>query len=198
MKSKKMYPFYAVAAIPLATLYINSTAPVCGQDKVLLSNDKGLTLFVGKATSPEHEIQKGVKKYQAAKTDANKEKAKIVMSAALSSYFDADMKNREKDIVNIEKRIKKLRALLEKRRAAKAKLVDLQLNVLINKAEGLGFYSQPQSTSGLPQRSRAGGRNSRNYMHYTYPSQQEPVKTEVLGVEFDVFDDIKVTPSDNN
>jgi hypothetical protein len=184
MKSKKMYPFYAVAAILLATLYINSPAPVWGQDTTLktVKKDGALTFYLDKATSPEQEIQKGVKKYQVAKTEEKKEDAKQGISAALSSYFDADMKNREKDIVNIEKRIKKLRALLEKRRAAKAKLVDLQLKVLINKADGLGFYSQPQSTSGLPQRSRAGLGQL-----YLAPPQRKPVKTEVLEVEFDDF-----------
>lgn len=87
-------------------------------------------------------IQQAVGKYRAAEDDKGKDEAKQAMSAALSEYFDADMKLREEEIRDIEERVKKLQAQLERRREAKSKLVELQLQLLVNEAEGLGFYGR--------------------------------------------------------
>ena len=94
-------------------------------------------------------IDIAVQKYQQATNDADKERAKKGLATALSGYFDDDMKNREQELSEIEERVKKLRARLEKRRDAKEKLVELQLQVLINEAEGLGFYSRPSQSQSL-------------------------------------------------
>ncbi len=104
------------------------------------SRDMGGLPSYGRQNTPDSKIRKAVQSYQTAKTDGDKETAKDAVSTALSDYFEADMKTREQDIKEIEERVKKLREQLEKRRAAKAKIVDLQLQVVINEAEGLGFY----------------------------------------------------------
>lgn len=94
-------------------------------------------------------IDTAVQKYQQATNDADKERAKKGLATALSGYFDDDLKNREQELAEIEERVKKLRARLEKRRDAKEKLVELQLQVLINESEGLGFYSRPSQSQSL-------------------------------------------------
>lgn len=92
------------------------------------------------------QMQQAIQKYTAAKTDDEKQAARQEMSVALLSYFDNDMKSREADIAQIEERIKKLRAQLAERREAKDQIVDLQVQLLINEANGLGFYGNQDST----------------------------------------------------
>lgn len=67
------------------------------------------------------------------------------MSKLLASYFDADMKNRLAGLADMTERVKRLTAQLGKRQAARDEIVQLQLNVLVNEAAGLGFYSQPKA-----------------------------------------------------
>lgn len=100
-----------------------------------------------KQNSAKDKMFRASKKYLTAKTDADKQAAQQEMTEGLSMYFDNDMKFREQDIAKIETRLKNLRTQLEKRRAAKAKLVELQVQLLINEANGLGFYGQPGSQS---------------------------------------------------
>jgi hypothetical protein len=64
------------------------------------------------------------------------------MSRLLANYFDADMKNRQGELVEMAARVKKLHAQLDKRQAARDEMIQVQLNVLVNEAAGLGFYSQ--------------------------------------------------------
>jgi hypothetical protein len=52
---------------------------------------------------------------------------------------------RKKELADIESRLEKLRAQLERRRAKKDEIVDLQVKVAINEAEGLGFTSAPRN-----------------------------------------------------
>ena len=67
------------------------------------------------------------------------------MSKLLASYFDADMKNRQSGLADMTDRVKRLTAQLDKRQAAREEIVQLQLNVLVNEAAGLGFFSHPKA-----------------------------------------------------
>jgi hypothetical protein len=67
------------------------------------------------------------------------------MSRLLANYFDADMKNRQGGLVDMLERVKRLHAQLDKRQAARDEILQLQFNVLVNEAAGLGFYSPPLS-----------------------------------------------------
>lgn len=96
-------------------------------------------------------IRSGAKKLLAAKTDSARAEAKKELSLSLDQYFEEDMKTREAEIAKIEKRVNKLRAQLDKRRAAKTQIVQLQLKVLVNEANGLGFYSKPTKRSSTNQ-----------------------------------------------
>jgi len=168
MRSQMTYSSYAVAAAILATMSLHSWTSTRAQEHI--SYEEGATpildpldslpnkrftsswptefRFTNSEThtnSTDSKIRKAVRTLQIAKTDAEKAEATQGISAALSVYFDTDMKQREQDIADIEARVTRLRGQLEKRREAKTKLVELQLQVLVNEAEGLGFYSQPGS-----------------------------------------------------
>jgi hypothetical protein len=67
------------------------------------------------------------------------------MSKLLANYFDADMKNRQGGLADMAARVNRLHAQLDKRQAARDEIIQLQLNVLVVEAAGMGFYSQPKS-----------------------------------------------------
>ncbi len=75
-----------------------------------------------------------------AKGDDDRKAAQKKLDEALSKYFDEDMVQREKDLKEVEERVTKLRELLERRRASKQEIIDLEAKVALNQANGLGFY----------------------------------------------------------
>ncbi len=50
------------------------------------------------------------------------------------------MVQRENELKQVEERVTKLRELLERRRAGKQEIIDLEAKVALNQANGLGFY----------------------------------------------------------
>ncbi len=83
-----------------------------------------------------------VDRIREAKADAERKSAEEQLRALLDGYFDRDMARRQHELTTIEKRVDKLRSLLAKRREAKASIVGLQYQVLVNEAEGLGFLGE--------------------------------------------------------
>ena len=161
MKFKMTYAVVAITTVILTTVLMDGRTPVWGQEEpdrntfhlnpIRLAQAQRYSLTLAglkRKKSTDSHIRKGVETYQAAKTDEEKVVAEKAISSALSEYFEADMKSREQDIKEIEERVQKLRAQLEKRRAAKATILDLQLKVMINEAEGLGFYGRSSSVRG--------------------------------------------------
>jgi DNA repair exonuclease SbcCD ATPase subunit len=65
------------------------------------------------------------------------------LKQTLERYFDEDVNQRERDITQIEERVKNLREQLERRREKKQEIIDLQIKVAQNEAEGLGFFGMP-------------------------------------------------------
>jgi len=61
------------------------------------------------------------------------------LETAIDKYFDEDMQARESELTKLEERLTKLRSQMERRRKAKGEIIQLQLKVLVNEAEGLGF-----------------------------------------------------------
>jgi len=82
--------------------------------------------------------------------DAKKAELTKQLEAAVAKQFDRDMENRETDLTKLEERLNKLRAQLDRRRKAKTDIIQLQVKVLVNEAEGLGFGGQPFQPSALP------------------------------------------------
>src|SRR5262249_27895343 len=76
-----------------------------------------------------------------AKGDEKAGAGKKKLTTLIDKLFDEDMKQREKELADLEKRLSKLREQLERRRTKKQDIVDLQLKVVLNEADGLGFFS---------------------------------------------------------
>ena len=101
--------------------------------------------------SQRAKLLKAVKALQSAKDDKAKDKAKSDLTKVLNTVFDADLKQRQEEIAKIEARIKKLKATLDKRRTARDRIIDLQIKVLVNEADGLGFPSRTGSRTIFPE-----------------------------------------------
>jgi hypothetical protein len=92
------------------------------------------------------EITQVVHDLRTTEDPAEKADLKMRLENAVTDYFDDDMKTRETELANLEERVKKLRSQLDRRSAAKAEIVQLQVKVLTNDAEGLGFNNLSDST----------------------------------------------------
>ena len=90
--------------------------------------------------SPAATIRKAAEAVRDAKDSQDKEAAQKKLVDTLNKCYDEDMVQREKELKQIEERLAKLRELLERRRAKKQDIIDLQVKVALNEADGLGFY----------------------------------------------------------
>jgi hypothetical protein len=91
-------------------------------------------------------IHQATEKLRDAGSDAEREKAQGELRRLLAEYFDKDMKRRKTELDEMEKRLSKLRDQLARRHSKMDEIVDLQIKVLINEADGMGFFSgEPQS-----------------------------------------------------
>lgn len=95
-------------------------------------------------------IRKAAEALRDAKSDETRDQAEDKLRELLSKYFHEDMKRREADLQQMESRLKKLQEQLARRHDKKDEIVDLQIKVLINEADGLGFFSSPSPPMGLP------------------------------------------------
>ncbi len=86
-------------------------------------------------------IQEARRRLAQAETEEEEATALEELRAALGSYFDQDLELRRKELGVVREELKRLQSLLQKRAAAKADIVDLQLQMFINEADGLGFFS---------------------------------------------------------
>lgn len=88
----------------------------------------------------EEQVQHTVAAYSDPNTESKmREDLRIELSELLGQQFDARQQRRELEIKQIEERVKKLREALEKRSAAKEKIIERRLNDLLTDAEGLGW-----------------------------------------------------------
>ena len=86
-------------------------------------------------------IREAAAALSAAEDDDAREEAQGKLSELLDEYFEEDMNRREEELAAVEKRVKQLRELLERRREKKDDIINLQIDVLRNEADGLGFFS---------------------------------------------------------
>ena len=64
---------------------------------------------------------------------------RVMLANLVATQFDRDLESREKDVVELEAKVKKLREQLDKRKAAREKIVELRLTTIQNEIDGLGF-----------------------------------------------------------
>jgi hypothetical protein len=84
-------------------------------------------------------LRQATGKLKAAKNDAEKTALTKEISQRLDKSFEHDMQRREKEIADVEARVKKLRDQIEKRKKAKDDIISLRLKTIVNEADGLGF-----------------------------------------------------------
>jgi len=89
----------------------------------------------------EKALNAAVAKLKGAQKGEDRNAAAKALKPALEAYFAADLKVREQEISGIQKRVENLDALIERRRKARDEIISLQLEVLSNEADGLGFFS---------------------------------------------------------
>src|SRR5262245_37031119 len=93
----------------------------------------------GAGASTRGEISQLVKQLRDTTDEAKKAELTKKLETAVGKHFDEDMKVREAELARLEERLKKLKDQLERRRKAKAEILQLHVKVLVNEAEGLGF-----------------------------------------------------------
>lgn len=109
----------------------------------------------------EGQVQEAVNAYSDPSADsAARAEARNKLATALEMQFAARQQRREMEIQQIEERVKKLRDALDKRAAAKDKIIERRINDLLTEAEGLG-WGDAGPGAGMPPGSggRAGGGN---------------------------------------
>lgn len=84
-------------------------------------------------------LQAAIQQLNTGKDDAERKAATETIQQQLTTQFEADLKQREKELAEVEQRVKSLREQLDKRKAAQADIINLRLQTLINDANGLGF-----------------------------------------------------------
>lgn len=94
-------------------------------------------------------IAAAMQQLKTGKDDATRKAATETIQQQLTTQFEADLKQREKELAEVEQRVKSLREQLDKRKAAQADIINLRLQTLINDANGLGF-PETGFTSGDP------------------------------------------------
>jgi len=95
-----------------------------------------------------HELDAQIRQTSAqvrdAKDDATRAAATAELAKLMDQYFEADVRVREQELADIAARLGKLQAQLDRRREKKSEIIELQVKLAINEADGLGFYSQPK------------------------------------------------------
>ena len=82
-----------------------------------------------------------------AKADTAEKKKALMdrLQQLLGEYFEADMRERVKELDAIKARVKQMEELLDKRVEAKEKIVELRILTLVNEANGLGWSGPPKN-----------------------------------------------------
>jgi hypothetical protein len=106
-----------------------------------MRGDKGKFLKMPGGPGTPMEIRKAAEVLRDAESDDDKEKAEAKLRNLLSKQFETDMERRQSELEQLAERLEKLKQQLERRREKMAEIVDLQMKVLVNEADGLGFFS---------------------------------------------------------
>lgn len=94
----------------------------------------------------QRRIQAAIQQLKQTPDEKKKQEIKSEMGKLFTRYFDYEIKQREVKLAPLENRVKKLRAQIDKRKAAKEKIIELQLQLMEHQAEGLGFFTEPNSS----------------------------------------------------
>jgi hypothetical protein len=99
------------------------------------------------AVSPENPQDELLRKWKEAKNEAERGKIKDELHKVLAGQFKVHLGEQEKEIAQLEAKVKKLRKQLELRRSKQAEIIDFRMQQLLREAEGLGWGGAEDSTS---------------------------------------------------
>lgn len=128
-------------AVPDSTSPARTTG--VNPDEIRKSVEQELLGLALPTQSIERKIRQAAEKLRDAEGDEAKASARQELAKTLGQYFDEDMARREKELAKLEERLQKLSAQLERRRAKRQDIIELQIQVAVNEADGLGFLSRP-------------------------------------------------------
>jgi hypothetical protein len=149
-------------------------------------------------------IRQAAEKVRDAQGGEAQASAQNKLADLLDQYFDEDMARRESELTKIEERLAKLRDLHNRRRAKKQEILDLQMKVALNEAEGLGFYDgEVQGRGGGSgfdpfAAGLVGGSGSGGFSSDTNPNSQPPASSGgsvAIPDRFTIPDDPAATPA---
>ena len=121
------------------------------------------------ARALQQRYHQAVAAYRDAENDNGRAEAAAEIKQVLEIYYQADMETRQQELKQIAERLKKLEAQLARRTEKKQEIVDLQLKVVLNEAEGLGFSGSNAVLNSLPDilvtpgRFSSGSRSGRSF-----------------------------------
>lgn len=120
--------------------------------RVYRSPNSGNVAYTFFSAAPnDHGLNKALTAYRNAKADSTERKeAREKVAKGLSDMYDEQLKRQEKQIEELADRLDKLRVQLAKRRDAKARMVDLKLEMVLSQADGLGWPEDSAFSIGSP------------------------------------------------
>lgn len=95
--------------------------------------------FTSEESAAMREAEQLVGRLGAAETDELKSDIKAKLSEALGKQFDLRQKRHAHEIEALESQIKKLKALVEKRRENRSEIIARRLDQIVRESQGLGF-----------------------------------------------------------
>jgi hypothetical protein len=124
-------------------------------------------------------IRKAAEELRDAEGDEVQAKAQANLRALLTNYFDEDMKRRVAELQEMETRLRKLQEQLARRQTKMQEIVELQIKVLTNEADGLGFFSSGTFNDHQPSRA--------NYSSIIVPGEAHPAQNAPFGAPVPVM-----------
>jgi len=93
-----------------------------------------------------NQLQRALNQYKSTPEDSPQRAAiRAEVAQLLGQQYDQHLAAQVKQMADLENRLEKLREQLERRQAAKTKLVELKLELLLSQADGLGWPEAPPS-----------------------------------------------------
>jgi hypothetical protein len=148
-------PFPATAQVDNANDPFAPRAAVPGEadpDSMMFREGQKFMIKFHGADKTREAIRQTTEVLRNSDNEADKEKALTELRKLLNTYFEEDMKRRQEELDEMEKRLAKLREQLDKRRTKMDEIVDLQIKVLVNEADGLGFFTSAAESNVLFER----------------------------------------------
>jgi hypothetical protein len=86
--------------------------------------------------------------HRQAKSTEDAAETEAALREALADYFDADMEVRRAELEEIRTGLEKLEQAVEKRAEARDEIIQVELQLILNQANGLGFFGDSQWNEG--------------------------------------------------